>query len=302
MHRKKYYKRKSGTKKIVGFTLGIVVFVGVFLAVVMNFDLFKQKVDVAKLGDIDLTKVLSEVKSIPQTEDKNIPNRVVALKVGVISDSHGADELITKAVGEMKTSGVQLILHLGDFSEGGEMEHFQNAKDIFESSGIPYQVLPGDHDFNWVPNYSRENYEAAFGSSYNQSYVYNGVGIVMFENSLQLTGNDEISWLKSALLNLNDVSRPVLFFSARPLYSPYFPSKQDNSGEAVISLLKDSGVGYAFAGDTHIYARYKDLSEALDITTVGAVGEYKNPLPQWVLVVIYDDGSVDISPQPLVRF
>ncbi|MCA9391798.1 metallophosphoesterase [candidate division WWE3 bacterium] len=305
MPRKNYsYKRRRFKQLQVVLLAAVLISLAVCAYLLLfkdsRLDLSGFNVDSVSSKLNDLTLLLEE--KLPGNDTNPSVERHEVLRIGVMSDSHGADGLIQKAVNEMNDAEVNVILHLGDFSEGGEIEHFENAKEIFEKSGIAYHVLPGDHDFNWVPNYSRENFEAAFGSSYNQAYVYDKIGIILFENSIQLTGSEEIDWLKSSILNLEGEANVIVVFSARPLYSPYFPSKQDNNGGAVIDLLIDSGVKYAFAGDTHIFAEYRDLSDVLNIITVGAVGEYKNPLPQWVLVVVYDDGSIEVSPQPLVRF
>ncbi len=302
----KHNRRQGGkilTSIFVILILGVVTTGGIFI-----LNRFKDKLPTdikIVLPKIDIASWVDKSKQILSqrisTKPTSIPAELI-LKIGVISDSHGANLLIEKAVSDMKIAKVNVILHLGDFSSGGEDKSFSEAKNILEASGIVYHVLPGDHDFNWFPTHSRENFENAFGQSYDQYFEMNGVVIIMLENSINATDKtNQIEWLKRALSETNTV--PIhLFFSARPLYSPYFAYKEDLQGIDIINLLIDSGVKYAFAGDTHLYAQYQDLGEKLNMITVGAIGEYKNPLPQWVSVEVYADGTAKTTSHPIIDF
>ena len=122
----------------------------------------------------------------------------------------------------------------------------------------------------------------------------------MYENSSNADDSEaNQEWLEKQI-DLYKSKSNILIFSHRPFYSPYFPTKQDPHGDEIISQLKASGVRYVFAGNTHVFAKYKDYSEELNLVTVGAVGQYKNPLPQWVLVEISDKNEVVVDPQPLI--
>lgn len=230
------------------------------------------------------------------------PAPAILLRIGVLADSHGSATNMKLAVDQMRVDEVQVILHLGDFTAGGEQEYFADAKRILDESGLPYYVLPGDHDFNWYPEHSRENYEQNFPDSYNRSFVLGGVGFLMLDNSINsVDAADGVLWLSIAISNLDRV-QTVLFFSPKPLYNPYFASKIDPLGSEIIDLLAKNGIKYAFAGDTHVFAQYPDLTDRINLVTVGAVGEYKNPLPQWVLVNVYVDGTLRVFPKPIVNF
>jgi predicted phosphodiesterase len=302
-----YYKKKRQRvmKRMIMVTMSVISFL------LVGFFFIKSglhQIVINQISGIDKKEVLSQIDKVKNTlsnegEEQNNEKNLI-LKIAVMSDSHGSSLNIQKAMERIGTMSIDLILHLGDFTQGGELEYFDSAHQALSSKEIPFKVIPGDHDFNWFPEYSRENYESVFGeSSYNQFFIYHGVGVILFENSLQIEDeNDRFVWLNEALNRLSGEVADILFFSARPLYSPYFQTKSDVGGEALLDLLNQYGVEYVFSGDTHIFAEYSDLSESFKMYTVGAIGEYKNLLPGWVLVEVYDDGSADVKAQPLSEF
>lgn len=307
---RRYRRHKNRNVVVMGLVVVgvfVMVGVGVFIKIQGNSELSVINELQTSLRGVQ-EWVLVQSRKINVTNKKEmvkpydpLENATQVLKIGVMSDSHGKDQNIVRALEAMQVEGVDYVLHLGDFSEGGEAEHFFNAKSILDESGLPYRVLPGDHDFNWFPDYSRQNYEQAFGQSYDEVFEVNGIRLIMFENSTKAGSRDlQMGWLESTLED--DKDQITLFFSARPLYSPYFTYKEDELGSEIIDILVSHGVGYAFAGDTHIFAKYMDLGEQLDMITVGAVGEYKNPLPQWVLIRVFDNGYVEAIPKPIINF
>jgi len=250
-----------------------------------------------------LLSSISQVDDLDGAFDREDENKGdVLLRIGLVSDSHGHTGNLERAVKMMEVEGVDLIIHLGDFTAGGEEEYFAEAYRIFSQSGLTYFVLPGDHDFNWVPNHSRVNFEKYFGQSYNQLHQVGSATIVLLENSVDL-GNSvgKLQWLTEVLTN-HDPDQLLLFFSSRPLQNPYFANKNDPQGEEIIDLLVAAGVRYAIAGDTHIFSKYEHPDKDIVLVTVGAVGEYKNPLPQWVLMTVFMNGNVEFAPQPLTGF
>ncbi len=308
-----YYlkKKKEAMKKlIIAASLFVVILSIIALAVFMHWN---------PLGGVSLSWITSVVKNdAPQVIDKGgefikdelsksgeskeqVSEGKIVFRIGVMSDTHGATANIKKALMQMQLNKVDLVVHLGDFTAGGELDQIKDAYNELESSGISYRVIPGDHDFNWVPEHSYSNFEKYFGEVGSSIVDDKNAIVVMYANASD-TNEESITWLKTTLSKYSDTSKPILFFGAKPLYSPYFKAKEDAGGTGIIGLLVDADVAYAFAGDTHVFARYKDLSGKLDMVTVGALGKYKNPLPQWVLVNIYDTGRIEVKPEPLVDF
>ena len=67
-----------------------------------------------------------------QREDRN-------LKVGILSDSHGKNELLKEAIDFLKEEGARYLLHLGDF------ETPQNLA-ILDKAKLPYAAVFGNND------------------------------------------------------------------------------------------------------------------------------------------------------------
>lgn len=311
MARQRNYYHRKRVKQIKKLVFGGGALVALVILIILGWPILSSSFS------FDINGILTQIReneyiqnpgSIPREllgvkDEQDKTDLRIDLTIGVVSDSHGADQNLAQAIQQMQAKEVDLIIHLGDFSGGGEEMHFNQANEILETSGRFYYVIPGDHDFNWFPEYSRTNYEAVFGASYNQQYTHNGWGIILYENSISIAGDIERrDWVKQALIEVGEKNEHIVFFSAKPLYSPYFSDKEDVSGPQVLALLSEAGVGYIFAGDTHIYAQYRDPSDQIDIITVGAVGDYKNPLPQWVYVILYENGMIEAIPQPLVQF
>ncbi len=309
-----YYlkKKKEAIKRLLTLVSLLFVLVGVVIVMfLMHWNPFKGfsaswlssvvKDEAPKVINRGESLIKEELSKSSEGEDEQNFKGSVIFRIGIMSDTHGATENIKEALAQMQLDGVDLVVHLGDFTAGGDLNQLKEAYDALESSGMPYRVVPGDHDFNWIPDHSYSNFEKYFGRAGSSVVADKNVVVIMYENATDTT-EESIDWLKTTLSKYSDTSAPILFFSAKPLYSPYFKAKEDARGADVVSLLIDKGVMYAFAGDTHVYAQYKDLSGRLNMVTVGALGEYKNPLPQWVLVNIYSSGDIEVKPKPLVDF
>lgn len=252
----------------------------------------------------DIAGFLQKVAGISEKTVDVDKESNIQLRIGVLSDSHGATDNMKKALALMSAESVDIVLHLGDFTAGGEAEMLQSAQNALEQSGIIFYTIPGDHDFNWVPEVSRANYETYFGRSYNQVVTINNVHVVLYENSVDLADNvDRQAWLKSTLDTIDD-DEDTLLFTARPLYNPYFAQKTDPDGEQLIAYLASQNVRIIVSGDLHLFSK-NDLQEPYEFMTqytAGAIGEYKNPLPQWLLVEVFDDGNVTVTPKPILSF
>jgi len=281
----KYSKNRS--KRIIATVVIVTLLAVGFVVRDEIYHLGSEKI--TAIQNADITFNFDDLKAyIWKTTEPDGDQSEVILKIGLVSDSHGYNENIKKSLAEMKGNDVDRVIHLGDFTAGGEEESFAGAYEYLEASDLPYTVIPGDHDFNWIPEHSRINYEHYFGESYSQ--------LIDLEN-----GKNGIGWLEDTL-HSQSFESIIIFFSAKPLYNPYFSSKNDPLGSEIIDLLVKYGVKYAVAGDTHVFAEYEDQSYEFNLITVGAVGAYKSPLPQWVLMDVYNNGNVVFTPHPLVDF
>ncbi|MCA9397791.1 metallophosphoesterase [candidate division WWE3 bacterium] len=230
-------------------------------------------------------------------------NEVLIGKVAVVSDSHASVDTFSEVIKRIRSEDVDMILHLGDVSIGGEIDQFMGIKNVLDESGIPYYVLPGDHDYNWVPQYDLQNFTRVFNevsvSGSARLIEYMGMSFVLFDNSGKDTDSTVIEPLIDLLESLPENS-PVYLFTVSPFTNPYFETKQDSQGEAVLEKLSKYPIRQIFSGDTHIFSRYTDEETNVTTTTVGATGDYKNPLPQYVIVEFFDNGEFEIKSKPAV--
>lgn len=238
---------------------------------------------------------------------KDIP---VSFSFLLFADSHSENNYLEKALeqGKKKAKNLQFVIGLGDYTEVGTVEELKVAKQVLDSAGVRYFVVPGDHDL-WdsrdKKNLATQNFRTVFGSTY-QSFIYKNVKFVLIDNADNYLGLSEtqIQWLKNELekaKNKDNVSM-VFVFAQKPLYHPssdhvmgaQTPKLKDQAKE-LISLLKDAGVNEFFAGDIHYFTRYTDQT-GLKMTTLGAVASAKNTqAPRYGLVTIYEDGSYGVE-------
>lgn len=316
MYRKRHHKRWSPIL-IVGVILCLLV-VGVFRVLPLSRSLkynFGSIVPVVTTLPAEMVGIINHARSYILNQystlengdsvkvgGEDLPEDKILFRIGVLSDSHGNDLNILTALNEMRNSSVDLVIHLGDFTYAGEEDSFRLAHEVLGKSGLKYLVVPGDHDFNWVPERSRRNYELEFGQSYDQTYFPSDqIGVLLFDNSVESINNVEKDiWLNQALLEAKDRSL-VLFFSSHPLVNSYFPSKSDGHGAEVLARVTEFGIEYVIAGNTHIFSLDDDSRDGVSLITVGAVGSYKSPLPQWLLIEVREGFEVKFVPRPIVH-
>lgn len=226
-------------------------------------------------------------------------------RIAVFSDSHSSIETFASVMEKIETENVELLIHLGDVTSGGEQTDFERIKTIMDQTGIEYYVIPGDHDYNWVPSYDLQNFYSVFGSNGVENFrvlEFRNYSLVLLDNSLSSEEDVQAtSRVEDILQKYQIKGRQIIFFTSTPFYNPYFSSKSDKNGEEILQLLAKYGVEQVFSGDAHIFSRYVHDDSAVTITTVGATGDYKNLLPQYVVVDLYNNGDIDIKAKPAVE-
>lgn len=228
-------------------------------------------------------------------------------KFAVLADPHLDTVNLSKALQQAKNSGVKLIIGIGDFSDVGTMEELRAAKLQFDAAGLPYYVIPGDHDL-WDSRNKKlaplTNFKEVFGVSY-KSFSYNQVRFILLDNSDNYLGVDKLQfkWIDDELLRAKaEAPKLTLAFSSIPLYHPssdHIMGKEEaklrGQAEHLLAALKKNGVAELFAADIHFFSRYTDPVNNLKMTTVGAVTSVRNPqAPRFVMVDVYQDGGYNV--------
>lgn len=248
---------------------------------------------------------ISDVKKVLKDEPEKDKSSLV-FRFGLITDSHNNLADLRKSLSQLKDQGASFIVGLGDYSDVGTLEELERARQVFESSGLPFYLTAGDHDLWDCDNRGMSptcNFEAVFGPAY-QSFRYAKIRFIILNNSDNNNGFDQpqLMWLEGELARGED-TQLTLVFVHEPLYHPSSDHlmgktnpKLRGQAEHVVKLLKDSGVNEVFAGDTHFFSRYEEPKQKLKMTAVGALSRDRNAqVPRFTLVDVYHDGSYNVS-------
>jgi Calcineurin-like phosphoesterase len=98
------------------------------------------------------------------------PPGPVRFRFGILADMHiGSDraaESVANAVADLNALGVELVIQLGDITDQGNQEEFQEASALLEKLEMPYITMLGNHDvFSRAENRlsGNEYYTPSFG-------------------------------------------------------------------------------------------------------------------------------------------
>lgn len=253
----------------------------------------------------------SEKSSNPVLENltdksRSPENSNLVLRFLIVADSHSDNINLKEALSQSK-EGIKFVIGLGDYTEVGTIDELNKAKQEFDSSGLRYFLVPGDHDLWDSRNRSlppNENFRQVFGPSY-QSFTEGNFRLILLYNSDNYRGleAEQMNWLDSELKSANSNGEQILVFLHEPLYHPSSdhmmgrvePSLKDQA-QQLISKLSEHNVKKVFAGDTHFFTEYVEAKTSLPMVTIGAVSSLRNPqLPRFAIVSVYEDGSTKVE-------
>lgn len=251
------------------------------------------------------------IRGIPPASKiaEKIPEQSIALRVGLVADSHSDSQDLQKALAQLKQANVDYVIGLGDYTQAGTTKELAEAKKVFDASGLQYFTIPGDHDF-WA-NKSRgepgsTNFQAVFGQPY-QLVNQKGFTQILTNNANFDAGlsDAQMQWLKDSLVksSQNRADKPLFVFVHQPLYHPTsshimgrLNKDVDAQRAALIDLFKQYKVSEVISGDLHFFGRYKDSTSGLSMTTVGAVANERNiQKPRFAILNVYTDNTYDIQ-------
>lgn len=333
-------KSSSPIVSFFRFILTVVIFIFMFVGLYVAFQGFSgvdpltinpksvvqtlfeskdPKTIIENLKNLDLQKVVDISQNPP--ENSNTPqvftnsdantNKPVAFSFILVADSHSESDYLRKTIeqGKAKASNLAFIIGLGDYTEVGTLQDLRAAKNEFDTAGVRYFVIPGDHDL-WDGRDKTDNplvnFETVFGVPY-QSFVYQNVKFVLIDNADNYTGIDQkqLDWIDSELMKARtqDNAKLVFAFVHEPLYHPssthIMGRVEENVKKQVknlITTLKSGGVNEVFSGDLHFFTRYEEPQMKLPMTTIGAALSARNTqAPRYAIVSVYEDGSYGVE-------
>ncbi len=229
----------------------------------------------------------------------------VKYSFALVADSHLNNIGLSAALSKAKEVGVDRVFGLGDWTEYGELSKLNEVREVFEHSGLSYEVLPGDHDLANSRDLgldARANFDAVFGKE-SKLIKASGVEFILVDNADIYTGINDLDWfeIKNAMLRNPDGLRFVLAHK-----TPYNPDTShimgsENEGVAVqakqfLYQLENARVDELFTGDLHHFARYSSPNQGVKITTIGAIGEEKNfQGPSFVVVKVFENNTYEVE-------
>lgn len=226
----------------------------------------------------------------------------VVLSVALMADSHNYNGLLDQAIKKAQERGISTMFYLGDFTDTGEVNFLQDAKDILDKSGITYYALPGDHDLYAAVGVG--NFSKVFGENY-QSVKLGDYTFVLLDNSANYTviPAEEMTWFKEQIATADF----VLLHQAL-----YYPTNDRvmgidiNGGEVktvkaqadeVLGLIRNSNVKAVITADRHQSSENDDpVKKELKHIVIGAISETRNiQKPSFTVLNIMKDGVSGVS-------
>lgn len=233
-----------------------------------------------------------------------VSNQKVSARFAVLSDTHSDDTYTQKALVQAKAIGAEYIVHTGDWTKVGTTFELKSQKQVFDSSGLPYYGVMGDHD-RWQS--AEKNFELVFGPRF-ESFDRNGFHHILIDASdlKNGLGSDQLDWFKRDLEK--NRTKEILIFMHLPIYHPTSDrtisdkagadSERQKQTERFLNLIKGKKVIAMFSGDHHLSSNYTEPKTSVKIFISGAVTRERNlQTPRFSLVEIYQDYSIKVSDQ-----
>lgn len=255
-------------------------------------------------GNSDSEKILLEGSSVKREETPKL-----LFKLAIMADSENDSASLKTALQKAKENGVEAVFFLGDYTNWGDKESLQEAKNVMDASEITYYSLPGDHDLaksvQSGDSSGISNFKDIFGNDF-YSVNIKGFRFVALNNSANYStiNADLVDWFEKELPDADFV------LLSQPLYHPILNKVMGIvDGKQVVEVRKQalvlleairkSRVKAIIAGDQHVSSENKDpIRDSLQHLVVGAIvtndNEIRNPeTPRFTLLKVYEDGSYE---------
>lgn len=228
----------------------------------------------------------------------------------LVADSHNDNVNLNKAISQSKQTYPDLafIIGLGDYTDVGTVAELKNAKAVFDSFGLRYFLIPGDHDLWDCRNRALlpvACFNGVFGPAY-QSFTFQDYQFLLLDNSDNYTGFDsgQLKWIADQLEKTKQAGvKGIFVFIHTPLYHPssdhvmgWVEKTLKIQAEMLVFQLKDAGVTEVFSGDIHYFSKYNEPKTNISMITIGAAGAERNPqVPRFAVVYVFEDGSTKVE-------
>ena len=165
-----------------------------------------------------------------------------------------------KVVQQMKSTpgGIDMVLIVGDLADNGHAAQEAAQRDIFDTLGVPYHVIPGNHDY--LSDDDRSGYDAIFGKFLNYTFDHNGWRFIALDTTQGTKYSNTaiqpatFKWLDENLSKF-DKSQPTVVFTHFPM-GPHTPFRPTNA-DALLERLKPFNLQAIFDGHFHGFTEHK---------------------------------------------
>lgn len=265
----------------------------VLLLLAVLFQKSQQKIN--SLFQSDQSDEVSRIQSKGHSQPLN---KDVLLKVAVLSDTENDWKNIREALAEINREKVAFIVLLGDATEFGVLEDFQDVKAMLDQTGTQYYVIPGDRDL-YASRGTIEGFKQVFGKNYDFQEV-RGIRFLFIDNASEYDGIDSVQmkFISDHIAESDFVflHNPIEFDDALLLGRKgmgEFSGEVEKQRVVLLQDIQKSNVKAVFAGDQHRFAEIADKTkEGLTHFIIGSLRSDRNlDVPQYAILTVYADGD-----------
>jgi predicted phosphodiesterase len=162
----------------------------------------------------------------------------ISTRIFVIADSHLSENSFFQIKKLVNQYSPNLIIHLGDHTDYGDLTSLAKAKEYLDSLNKNYVVLPGDRDLGQTGDTS--NFFQIFTQT-NQLYI-DGMELLFLNNSYNISSlenlyfNNILIGIKSA--DILFTSQPIYVEQNNIFYNKYMGSLENNFDSIYLENLK----------------------------------------------------------------
>ena len=214
---------------------------------------------------ITLSEAVNDVKQIKE----GITDVNVEAKTGsgwsfiVVGDNEGVNNISKRVIKDANESGADLLVNLGDFTERGKVEQFEEITGLYNTLEIPWYGVLGNNDMGYVKTYDDTNYKEYISEDLYYSFDHKNAHFIILDNANRNVGfdNEQLEWLKKDLANNTQEYTFVFFHKPFKLpFEEYFGDDETplsrKSNEALLEILSEYEIDQVYTGHVHTYLSY----------------------------------------------
>lgn len=169
---------------------------------------------------------------------------------GVIGDSQGNADVYEALLKQVEADGNAFLIHLGGIAKTGAEAEFQSWRETMADFALPFYTAPGATD---LKSGSPANYLAFTGArGLRYSFDHGMVHFAVVDASRGYLTVEDSAWLDADLAGTQKAVKVVALHAP-----PFDPGGSDQvmtrGNEAFVTMMKQRGVKYVFAGSVHAY-------------------------------------------------